>query len=108
MDYLVGVIFRGFNLVEKVGEHGQHLERRPVDLIVSDHKMPGMSGLEFLRRAADCRPRAVRMLLTGWTEAVPQGELDALEIRALIPKPWDAAELRQLLRSAVEETHVPR
>ncbi len=86
----------------------QHLERRPVDLILSDHKMPGMSGLEFLRRAADCRPRAVRMLLTGWTEAVPQGELDALEIRALIPKPWDAAELRQLLRSAVEETHVPR
>ena len=65
----------------------QHLERRPVDLILTDHKMPGMSGLEFLRRAARCRPRAVRMLLTGWTEAVPQGELDALGIRALVPKP---------------------
>ncbi len=81
----------------------QLLESRSVDVILSDHKMPGMSGLEFLRRAASCRPDAVRMLITGWTEAVPQTELDALDIRALVPKPWDAAQLRGLLRDSLRK-----
>ncbi len=78
------------------------IEDRPVDLVLSDHKMPGMSGLELLRRVARLRPDTVRMLITGWTEAVPQSELDALDIRALVPKPWDAAELRALVRRALE------
>lgn len=74
------------------------LEDEEVDLILSDQKMPGMSGVDFLAKAAELRPDAVRLLITGWTEEIPPARLEALDVRALIPKPWDDAELRALLR----------
>lgn len=77
------------------------LEAQSVDLIVSDHKMPTMSGLQFLARVAQERPQIVRILLTGWTEAVPPEDLTAAGIRAILPKPWDDAELKALLRESL-------
>jgi response regulator RpfG family c-di-GMP phosphodiesterase len=74
------------------------LEERAVDVILSDHKMPGMSGLAFLARAARLRPGAARLLITGWPEEVPPGELASVGVRALVPKPWDDAELKAVLR----------
>ena len=77
------------------------LSEHPIDAVLSDHKMPGMSGLEILREAARHHPRAARLLISGWPEAVPGAELEALSIRALIPKPWQDAELKAQLRSAM-------
>ena len=82
------------------------LEDRPIDLILSDQKMPGMSGMELLAVASNMRPTAVRMLITGWTEAVSRDELDALGVSALIPKPWDDAELKTLLRRHLDPGRV--
>ena len=73
------------------------LEERAVDVILSDHKMPGMSGLAFLARAARLRPQAARLLITGWMEEVPRAELESVGVRALVPKPWDDAELKATL-----------
>lgn len=78
------------------------LEREPIDAVLSDHKMRGMSGLELLEAAARLRPRAARFLITGWPDAIPADRLDALDLRALIPKPWDDATLKSLLREALE------
>ena len=39
------------------------LDERRVDVVLSDHKMPGMSGLQLLARAAEMRPDVVRMLI---------------------------------------------
>jgi response regulator RpfG family c-di-GMP phosphodiesterase len=77
------------------------LAEREVDLIVSDQKMPGMSGLEFLARAIRMRPQAARLLITGWTEEVPREEMEALGIRTLLPKPWDDGALKQAVREAL-------
>jgi response regulator RpfG family c-di-GMP phosphodiesterase len=77
------------------------LGERPMDIILSDHMMPGMSGLELLAEAAERQPEAVRLLITGWTESVPRHRLDSVGVSALIPKPWDDARLKQILRSAV-------
>jgi response regulator RpfG family c-di-GMP phosphodiesterase len=70
-----------------------------VDIILSDHKMPGMDGMELLAEAAERRPSAARLLITGWTEAVPRELLESVGIAALIPKPWDDAHLKDTLRS---------
>lgn len=78
------------------------LEREPIDAVLSDHKMRGMSGLELLEAAARLRPRAARFLITGWPDAIPADRLAALDLRALIPKPWDDATLKSLLREALE------
>ena len=77
------------------------LAERPVDLVLSDQKMPGMSGLELLEQAARLRPDAALVLFTGWTQEIPQQELENLGIRALITKPWDDAALKQTLREAL-------
>ncbi len=77
------------------------LNDEPVDLVMSDHKMPGMSGPELLSRAADLRPRAVRMLITGWPQALDAAEIEALGIAAVITKPWEDAELKGALREAL-------
>jgi response regulator RpfG family c-di-GMP phosphodiesterase len=74
------------------------LEEQAVDVVLSDHKMPGMSGLAFLARAARLQPRAARLLITGWPEEVPPSELASLGVRALVPKPWNDAELKATLR----------
>ena len=77
------------------------LRERHVDVILSDHKMPGVSGVQLLRRAAELRPALIRILITGWTEEIPQKELERLGIYALISKPWDDSRLKSDLRGAM-------
>lgn len=78
------------------------LESETVGAVLSDHKMRGMSGLELLEAAARLQPDAVRFLITGWPDAIPTDRLAALGLRALIPKPWEDASLKALLREALE------
>jgi len=77
------------------------LDEEPIDAVLSDHKMPRMSGLEVLEVAARRRPNAVRILISGWPDEIPAERLAALGVRALIPKPWDDAELKRILRAAL-------
>ena len=77
-----------------LGEHA-------IDAVLSDHKMPRMSGLDVLEAAAARRPSAARLLISGWPDEIPPGRLAALGIRALIPKPWADAELKAVLRAAL-------
>ncbi len=98
-----GLRREGYRLLTAQGPQQalRHLQDEPVDLIISDHRMPGMSGLELLSRAARLRPTAIRMLITGWAEAVTDEQIEALEIQAVIPKPWEDAELKNTLRKAL-------
>ena len=83
---------------ESVSEGLRILASRPVNAVLSDQKMPGMSGLEFLGQVAARHPEVTRLLITGWPEEIPPDQIEQLGIRALIPKPWDDAELRSVLR----------
>jgi response regulator RpfG family c-di-GMP phosphodiesterase len=83
------------------------LARRRVHVILSDQKMPGMSGLDLLARARALQPDAVRILITGWTEEVPREQIDALGVRALLPKPWEDAILKQVVRDALAVATAP-
>ena len=87
-------------MTESVEGALQILDERPVDMILSDQKMPGMSGLQFLAEARERCPQAARMLITGWTEEIPPQQLQELGIIALINKPWDDAQLNETLRRA--------
>ncbi len=72
-----------------------------VNVVLSDQRMPGMSGVEFLRRVKIMYPDAVRMILSGYTEV---GTLtDAInkgEIYQFITKPWENEVLIALIREA--------
>ena len=75
------------------------LEEDSVDLVLSDHKMPGMTGAQFLEMVRRRYPHTVRLLLTGWAEALTAEEMAAAGIEEVVSKPWDDAELRALLRT---------
>jgi DNA-binding NtrC family response regulator len=75
------------------------IEEAPVDVVLSDHKMPGMSGIEMLAEIGERYPHIVKLLITGWSEAVSEADLASVGISALIPKPWDDKELKQILRN---------
>ena len=83
---------------ESVAEGLRILESREVDLVLTDQKMPGMSGLEFLAQVAKRHPNVARLLITGWPEEIPPDQIERLGIRALIPKPWDDQQLKSALR----------
>ena len=88
--------------VESAAEALQLLGERVVDGILTDHKMPGMSGVQLLERAAELQPSAVRMLITGWTQEISPERLAETGVRALVTKPWDDAKLKATLRALLE------
>ena len=72
------------------------LAKADVDVIMSDQRMPGMTGVEFLRRAKQLRPDTVRIVLSGFTEL--SSITDAINEGAIykfLAKPWDDDTLRQ-------------
>lgn len=79
------------------------LAGQPVDIVISDMRMPGMDGVEFLERARLACPEAVRMLLTGHADvAQVMGAVNRGEIYRYITKPWDDTEIVLLVRHALE------
>ncbi len=77
------------------------IAERRVDLIVSDQKMPGTHGITFFAEIESQGERVPRVLLTGWPEEIPEEELQAAGVTALLPKPWDDAELKSTLRACL-------
>src|SRR4051795_9882244 len=80
------------------------LQQDDVHLILSDQRMPGMSGDEFLAHARRLVPDAIRMLFTGYADlssvirAVNEGN-----IYRYILKPWDSDELAGIIGQAAEQ-----
>ena len=72
--------------------------QEPVAMVVSDQKMPGGSGLELLTEVSRQSPETRRVLLTGWPEMLTAAELEAAGLDAVLPKPWEDAELKRTLR----------
>jgi response regulator RpfG family c-di-GMP phosphodiesterase len=86
------------------GEKGLELLRQHSDVavILSDQRMPGMNGAEFLHQARSIAPEAIRMILTGYadinaaTDAINKGGASRY-----ISKPWDDEMLAQAIRDGV-------
>jgi CheY-like chemotaxis protein len=80
------------------------LAASPVQLVISDHRMPGMTGIELLREIRARWPDTVRIILSGYSDvstiiaAVNEGE-----IYKFITKPWNDEEIRLHVRRAIEQ-----
>ena len=78
------------------------LKTQPVDVIVSDQRMPGMTGIELLRTARDLNPNAMRILLTGYSDLnAIIGSINEGEIFRFVNKPWSNEDLSVTVARAV-------
>lgn len=79
------------------------LKSNQVTVIISDQRMPEMSGVEFLTLSQKTHPEAIRILLTGYTDI--QSVIEAInsgQIYRYVTKPWDPQDLTTAVQRAVE------
>lgn len=80
------------------------LKENQVSLVISDQRMPKMSGVQFLSKSMKVQPQAIRILLTGYTDV--ESIIDAInagEIYKYITKPWDPHDLAITIDKAIEK-----
>ncbi|MEW6601457.1 MAG: response regulator [Nitrospirota bacterium] len=80
------------------------LKEKRIKLVISDEKMPGMSGSEFLSAVKNLFPDTIRIILTG--HASIQAAMNAVnngEIYRFFSKPWNEIEIKLAIRSAIEK-----
>ena len=76
---------------------------RDVAVILTDQRMPGMTGIELLRRSQERTPDAMRIVLTAYTDVDSLMEaINTGRIYHFVPKPWDPSELLLAVRRAAE------
>jgi response regulator RpfG family c-di-GMP phosphodiesterase len=79
------------------------LKQRPVSVVISDQKMPGLSGLELLNEAKRLRPNATRILITGVLDLGTMiGAINQGEIFRFIVKPWLREEFLATVANALQ------
>lgn len=72
-------------------------------LIVSDQRMPGMAGIDFLKRAAEMRRQTVRIMLTGYTDAGTLVEaINSSVVYKYVTKPWINDDLMATVKRALQ------
>jgi len=80
------------------------LKNEEVHLIISDQRMPGMTGTELLKESLNMHPDAVKIILTGYsdTEAVIEA-INRARVHKFVCKPWDPVQLRAIVADALSE-----
>lgn len=85
------------------------LQDNDVAVIVTDQRMPRMTGLEFLKAARGLRSDAVGIILTAYADVdVLIESINLGQIYRYISKPWDAKEVKGILAQAIERFHLRR
>lgn len=85
------------------------LKQHEVGVIISDQRMPGMTGVEFLSQVKELYPRTVRIVLSGYTEL--KAVTDAINKGAIykfLTKPWEDDLLRENVREAFRHHELAR
>ena len=79
------------------------LESKPVQIIITDQRMPGITGIEFLESILPVYPDTIRILLTGFSDI--NAVMDAInrgQVYKYLVKPWQNDELKMYIENALE------
>lgn len=78
-------------------------ENAPVAVVISDQRMPEMTGVDFLARVYEGHPNTVRIILTGFADMdATISAINKGHVYAYITKPWEPDQLKQVVRRAVD------
>ncbi len=102
-DYEVLRANSGLEALELLDREGE------VAVIISDQRMPIMSGTEFLSQMAVKYPDTMRIILTGYTDVEDLVEaINSCKVFKYVTKPWDELELKNVVRQAIDTHNVLR
>jgi response regulator RpfG family c-di-GMP phosphodiesterase len=90
-------------IAESAEEGKKILVDEPVEIIITDQRMPVMTGVEFLSSIIEVYPDPIRILLTGYSDM--QAVVDAInkgQVYQYITKPWDEQQFRIAIKKAYE------
>jgi response regulator RpfG family c-di-GMP phosphodiesterase len=80
------------------------LQKEHVSLIITDQRMPGMSGTEMLRESMHSSPDSIKIILTGYTDLEALTEaINTTRVYKFVSKPWDPITLKQTVQNAFGE-----
>ena len=95
-DYEVLTAASGDEAMALLGQHD-------VALLITDQRMPGMTGIELLKKTVALRPRMVRIILTGYTDVDALVEaINCGQVYRYVAKPWNNEDLRLTVKRALE------
>jgi len=101
-DYEIHTACNGLEGLSKL-----HTAQKPYSLIISDQKMPMMSGVQFFTQAKDIFPDAVRILLTGYADTA--AVIDAINkggVHLYFTKPWHEEELLLHIKQSFSKVEI--
>ena len=96
-------------LTAESGEEGLKIieNASPVHVVVSDYRMPGMNGVEFLKKVYARWPETIRIVLSGYADtASVVAAINDGQIFKFIAKPWNDEEFKSIIIDAVEKYHI--
>ncbi|MBI5642487.1 MAG: response regulator [Deltaproteobacteria bacterium] len=79
------------------------IKNKRISLVVSDHRMPEMEGVDFLSKVKEASPYTVRLMLTGYADIkAVMAAVNRGEVYKYITKPWNDDELKLVVKGALE------
>ena len=96
----------GCNLLtfETAEEGLEAVRKQAYDIVISDYKLPGMDGLEFLRRVKEKQPNAFEILITAYANREICEEAKMVGVRDIIPKPFTSENVEMSLARITENS----
>ncbi|NWG04211.1 MAG: response regulator [Syntrophaceae bacterium] len=88
---------------ETAEEGLETLRDQTYDIIIVDYKLPGMDGLEFLKRVKESHPGSMKVLLTAYKEDKVVAETNRIGVDDFIEKPFTAKTIEESLSRLIEK-----
>jgi signal transduction histidine kinase len=93
----------GIFATSSVAKAREMLAKEKIKVVVSDYRMPEISGVKFLREVKELYPEMVKILFTGYTDfSAAEEAINVGEVYRFVSKPWKTAELLSTIRQCIE------
>jgi len=89
---------------ETAEEGMEAVKQQAYDIVISDYKLPGMDGLEFLRRVKEKQPNAFEILITAYANYEILKEAKMMGVKDIIPKPFTSEDVETSLTRIIENS----
>lgn len=105
LDALFRTLRKDYNVIMALnGKDGlQILRAHDISLIITDQRMPEMTGVEFLKQSLEIKPDIQRIILTGYTEVDDLiSAINTGQVYRYVTKPWEPNDLKLTIKNALE------